>query len=238
MSPIQSMTTLPAGYRALVLGSSGTIGTAFVQRLSQDPRCAGVETLHRSCPIPLILEDEAALCAAVSAAAVGGPFHLIVDATGALTIDGSGPEKRLEAVNATGLARAFQINAIGRALILRECIPLLHRQERSIFGVLSARVGSISDNRLGGWYGYRASKAAGNMLLQTAAIESHRTRPKAVFVALQPGTVVSRLSQPFSRGHDTVTAEASVAGMLAAADSLSARPQAWFIDYRGKPIEW
>jgi hypothetical protein len=76
------------------------------------------------------------------------------------------------------------------------------------------------------------------MLLQTAAIESHRTRPKAVFVALQPGTVASRLSQPFSRGHDTITAEASVAGMLAAADSLTARPQAWFIDYRGELIEW
>lgn len=238
MHPIQSMSTLPPGYRALVLGSNGTIGTAFVQALTQDPRCSGVETLHRTCPTPLVLEDEDAICAAVAAAAVRGPFHLIMDATGALTIDGRGPEKRLDAVSASGLARAFQINAIGRGLILRECIPLLARQERSIFGVLSARVGSISDNHLGGWYGYRASKAAGNMLLQTAAIESNRTRPKAVFAALQPGTVVSRLSQPFSRGHDTVTAQASVTGMLAALDALVARAQAWFIDYRGNHIEW
>jgi NAD(P)-dependent dehydrogenase (short-subunit alcohol dehydrogenase family) len=232
------MTSLPAEYRALVLGASGTIGRSFVEQLNLDERCAVVERLDRTSVAPLILEDEAAITSAVQVIATRGPFHLILDATGALTIDGQGPEKRLESMSARGLMRAFQINAIGRGLVLRECIPLLPRNERCMFGVLSARVGSISDNHLGGWYGYRASKAAGNMLLQTAAIESHRTRPEAVFAALQPGTVVSRLSEQFSRGHETVTAENSTMGMLNTLNNLTTRPQAWFVDYRGQTIEW
>ena len=232
------MTSLPAGYRALVLGANGTIGRGFVEQLARDDRCSLIERLDRSSIAPLVLEDESAITAAVKSISSHGPFHLILDATGALTIDGQGPEKRLEAISAHGLTRAFQINAIGRGLILRECIPLLPREERCILGVLSARVGSISDNQLGGWYGYRASKAAGNMLLQTAAIESHRTRPLAVFAALQPGTVVSTLSEPFSRGHETVTAEQSTIGMLGTLNGLTARPQAWFVDYRGQTIDW
>lgn len=232
------MTSLTAGYRALVLGASGTIGRSFIEQLTQDDRCALVERLDRSSVAPLILEDEAALTSAVKAISTQGPFHLILDATGALTIDGQGPEKRLEGLSASGLMRAFQVNAIGRGLVLRECIPLLPRNERCIFGVLSARVGSISDNHLGGWYGYRASKAAGNMLLQTAAIESQRTRPQAVFAALQPGTVVSRLSERFSRGHETITAEHSTMGMLTTLNCLEARPQAWFVDYQGLSIDW
>jgi NAD(P)-dependent dehydrogenase (short-subunit alcohol dehydrogenase family) len=155
-----------------------------------------------------------------------------------LTIDGQGPEKRLSQVSATGLRRAFEVNAIGRALVRKYFVPLLALKERAIFAVLSARVGSIEDNRLGGWFGYRAAKAAGNMLLQTAAIESHRTRPVAVFAALQPGTVVSALSAPFQAGHQTLTAETSVTGMLAALDGLEARPQAWFVDYQGESIPW
>jgi NAD(P)-dependent dehydrogenase (short-subunit alcohol dehydrogenase family) len=232
------MTSLPAGYRALVLGANGTIGRGFVEQLARDDRCSLIERLDRSSIAPLVLEDESAITAAVKSISSHGPFHLILDATGALTIDGQGPEKRLEAISAQGLTRAFQINAIGRGLILRECIPLLPREERCILGVLSARVGSISDNQLGGWYGYRASKAAGNMLLQTAAIESHRTRPLAVFAALQPGTVVSMLSEPFSRGHETVTAENSTMGMLNTLNNLTAQPQAWFVDYRGQAIDW
>ena len=232
------MNSLPTDFRALVLGSSGTIGGAFTQLLSSDPRCASVLPLSRRQSPALVLEDEAAIAACAQWATPQGPFHIIVDATGALTIDGQGPEKRLSQVSATGLRRAFEVNAIGRALVLKYFVPLLALRERAIFGVLSARVGSIEDNRLGGWFGYRAAKAAGNMLLQTAAIESHRTRPLAVFAALQPGTVVSALSAPFQAGHQTLTAEASVTGMLAALDGLEARPQAWFVDYQGESIPW
>ena len=232
------MTSLPPEYRALVLGCSGTIGSAFTRMISGAPHCAGVLGLSRRQNPALVLEDEASIAACAGWAASQGPFHLIVDATGALTIDGQGPEKRLAQVSSAGLRRAFEVNAIGRALVLKYFVPLLALKDRAIFAVLSARVGSIEDNRLGGWYGYRAAKAAGNMLLQTVAIESHRTRPLAVFAALQPGTVVSALSAPFQAGHQTVTAEESVAGMLAALDGLEARPQAWFVDYRGESIPW
>lgn len=235
------MQSLPAPYRALVIGSSGSIGSAFVQALEADADCAGVVGLSRDNPPQLYLEDEASIAAAAQWARtaldpVG--FAVIVDATGALTIDGQGPEKRLSQVSAQGLRRVFEINAIGRALILKHFIPLLPPKGRAIFAVLSARVGSISDNHLGGWYGYRASKAAGNMLLQTAAIESHRTRPEAVFAALQPGTVSSKLSAPFQSGHAALAAQDSVAGMLRALDGLAARSQAWFIDYQGQSIDW
>jgi NAD(P)-dependent dehydrogenase (short-subunit alcohol dehydrogenase family) len=200
--------------------------------------CDQVLGLSRASAPPLVLEEEASVAAAALAVQPGGPFHLIVDATGALTIDGQGPEKRLSQVSSASLLRAFQVNAIGRGLVLRHFVPLLAAKERSIFAVLSARVGSIEDNHLGGWYGYRASKAAGNMLLQTAAIESHRTRPQAVFAALQPGTVDSRLSAPFQAGHEVLRPEASAAGLLQALDRLAPRPRAWFVDYKGDEIPW
>ncbi|MGA0882775.1 MAG: SDR family NAD(P)-dependent oxidoreductase [Burkholderiaceae bacterium] len=232
------MNSLPIPFRALVLGSTGTIGGAFVEALEGMRSCDQVIRLSRSSTPTLVLEDESSIASAAMAVAPSGPFHLIVDATGALTIDGQGPEKRLAQVTSASLARAFQVNAIGRALVLKSFVPLLASKERAIFAVLSARVGSIADNHLGGWFGYRASKAAGNMLLQTAAIESHRTRPLAVFAALQPGTVVSKLSGPFASGHQTVTPKESVAGLLRALDGLEAGPRARFIDYKGESIPW
>ena len=232
------MNSLGRSFRALVLGSSGAIGGAFVKALRGMSGCTEVVGLSRSSSPPLVLEDEASIAAAAVAVQPGGPFHLIVDATGALTIDGQGPEKRLGQVSAASLSRAFQVNAIGRALVLKHFVPLLAVKERALFGVLSARVGSIEDNHLGGWYGYRASKAAGNMLLQTAAIESHRTRPLAVLAALQPGTVVSKLSAPFQGGHEALSPEQSAAGLLKALDGLEARPRASFVDYQGESIPW
>ncbi|MFY8116174.1 MAG: SDR family NAD(P)-dependent oxidoreductase [Roseateles sp.] len=230
---------LPPSYRALVLGASGTLGSAFVRALRADARCATVQGLSRSGQPALILEQEESLRSAAEAVASHGPYHLIIDATGALTIDGRGPEKRLAELSAEGLARSFQINAIGRALLLKHFIPLLApRDQASILAVLSARVGSIADNRLGGWYGYRAAKAAGNMLLQTAAIEAQRSRPLAVFAALQPGTVASPLSAPFNAGHALTDVEASVAGLLDALGRLEPAPGARFIDHRGQPIPW
>jgi NAD(P)-dependent dehydrogenase (short-subunit alcohol dehydrogenase family) len=232
------MNSLPIPFRALVIGSTGAIGGAFIEALEGMRGCDRVIGLSRSSTPSLVLEDESSIASAAMAVAPSGPFHLIVDATGALTIDGQGPEKRLAQVTSALLARAFQVNAIGRALVLKSFVPLLASKERSIFAVLSARVGSIEDNQLGGWYGYRASKAAGNMLLQTTAIESHRTRPCAVFAALQPGTVVSKLSSPFSSGHQTLTPHESVSGLLNALDSLEAGPRARFIDYKGESIPW
>lgn len=226
------------GYRALVIGASGAIGQALVNALQADANCAHVETLSRSDGSGFDLLDTAGLGAQAASCASRGPYRLIVDATGALTIDGAGPEKSLASVQPVVLAKSMALNAIGPLMVLRNFAPLLVPGP-SIYAKLSARVGSISDNRKGGWYGYRASKAALNMLLQTAAIELQRKQPELRVVALQPGTVRSNLSKPFSAGvaHLLEPAE-SARGMLSALRGLSARQGAHFIDYQGREIPW
>jgi len=242
-SPNQQPTTLelrslPGPFKALVLGASGTIGSAFVEVLRLMPNCTQVVGLHRSSSPAIDLEQEDTLRHAAHWLADQGPFALILDATGALTIDGVGPEKSLSQCKPQVLAKSFAINAIGRALVLKHFSPLLPKHGRSLFGVLSARVGSIEDNRLGGWYGYRASKAAGNMILQNAAIEIHRTKPEVVFAALQPGTVDSPLSAQFSKGHPLTRPCDAAVGLLMALDRLHAKGSAWFVDFRGDEIPW
>ena len=232
------MKSLIAGYRALVIGSTGSIGSACVSVLNADPGCAGVSELSRQSEPALVLEDESSIARAAMSVSSAGPFHLIIDATGALTIDGQGPEKSLQALDADKLMRSFQINTIGPALVMKHFIPLLDGKQRSIYAKLSARVGSISDNKKGGWYGYRSAKAALNMMLQTAAIETLRKKPASVFVALQPGTVVSGLTAPFVRQEDCLLPETSARGMLDAMDALSVSEGAQFIDYAGLPINW
>ena len=228
--------SLGTSYRALVLGASGALGHAFVEALQADVACAEVVGLSRSSQPAFRLEDEASIAAAAST--LHGPFHLIIDATGALTIDGRGPEKHLGALNATQLARSFEVNTIGPALLLKHFLPLLANEHRSIYAKLSARVGSISDNRKGGWYGYRAAKAALNMVLQTTAIEAARKRPQLVVAAMQPGTVASSLSAPFVPANDCLTPAQSVAGLLSALDDLPAQAGAHFVDYQGAAIPW
>jgi len=232
------MQRLPNGYRAVVLGASGAIGSALVAALETNVRCAQVLAYSRNSVPGFALEDEARISACAAHAASHGPVHLVLVATGALHIDGHGPEKRLGALDPQRLARAFAVNAIGPALLLKHFVPLLALDAPVLFAVLSARVGSIEDNRSGGWYGYRASKAALNMLLQTAAIEAARTRPLAVFAALQPGTVASPLSGPFVPAADALSPDASAAGLLAALDGLQPTGRAEFVDYRGGAIPW
>ena len=228
--------SLGTAYRALVLGASGALGSAFVEALQADVACAEVVALSRSSEPSFRLEDESSIAAAASS--LHGPFHLIIDATGALTIDGQGPEKHLGALNATQLTRAFEVNTIGPALLLKHFVPLLVTEQRGIYAKLSARVGSISDNRKGGWYGYRAAKAALNMVLQTTAIEAARKRPQLVVAAMQPGTVASSLSAPFVPAKDCLTPAQSVAGLLSALDDLPAQAGAHFVDYQGATIPW
>lgn len=231
------MNSLGHHYRALVIGSTGTIGGAFVQALEQDPNCSRVIALSRSSHPGFTLESEASIAEAAASLREEGPLDLIIDATGALTIDGQGPEKHMGALQAERLSRAFEVNAIGPILLLKHFSSLLNNS-RSVFAKLSARVGSISDNQKGGWYGYRAAKAALNMLLQTAAIEMHRRRPEAIIAAMQPGTVASQLSQAFLAGHSTITAQESAQGLLNALDTLTPRAGAHFIDFRGNEIPW
>ena len=229
------MNSLREGYRALVIGASGSIGQAFVSALRQDPRCSEVLAFSRGQPMDWDLRDTASL--AELAQHITGPLHLVIDATGALSLSGRGPEKRLAELEADRLIESLQVNAVGPALLMRHISPLLARGERVIWAKLSARVGSIEDNRKGGWYSYRAAKAALNQLLQTAAIELARQRPQAVVAALQPGTVRSALSQPFV-GDDAMAPEQAVQGLLQALERVQATGRAVFLDHRGEPIAW
>lgn len=232
-----TMHSLREGYSALVIGASGAIGQAFVSMLMADPRCAGVTGLSRNSQPGFDLRDEASLRRCAQALADRGPFQLVIDATGALTLDGQPPEKRLADLDADRLLDAMRVNAIGPTLLLQQLLPRLASDERVIWAKLSARVGSLEDNHKGGWYGYRASKAALNMLLQTAAIEIARRRPLAVVAALQPGTVRSALSRPFV-GEQAMEPLESAARLLRVLDALEPTGRAQFVDHAGQSIPW
>ena len=186
---------------AAVIGASGGIGAALVDAL----RASGCEVhpLMRSAQQTeqfIDIEDEVSIAAAAQRLSTAGPLDLVIVATGLLQGGGVTPEKRWNDLSAAGLAKSFAVNAAGPALVAKHFLPLLPRKGRAGFAALSARVGSISDNALGGWYSYRASKAALNMLVKTLAIELARQRPEAFCTALHPGTVDTGLSQPFQRG--------------------------------------
>ena len=190
------MNTFPDGFRALVLGASGGIGQALVQVLRSQPRCAEVIGLHRQSEPRVDFNDEASIGAAAAQLRSTGKFHLIINAAGVLHTENFMPEKKLDDLSYAQLDATFRVNTFGPGLVLRHFTPLLDSQ-RSVLAVISAKVGSIEDNRLGGWYSYRASKAALNMLLKTASIEVKRSNPQAVLVSLHPGTVNTGLSKPF-----------------------------------------
>lgn len=181
-------------WSAVVIGANGGIGAALVEALEEEGAYAKVHAFARP---GLDILDEASIAAAAESVRAGPPPTLIVVATGLLHDDGNGPEKSMTALDPDWLARSFAVNAIGPALVAKHFLPLLPKGQRSVFAALSARVGSISDNRLGGWYGYRASKAALNQLIRTLAIETRRLNDRAIVVGLHPGTVDTRLSKPF-----------------------------------------
>ena len=225
-------------YKALVLGASGAIGNAFLKAFEFDPMCVHAKGICRSQQPWFDLENAENFSDIASQLQSDGPFHIIIDATGALNIHGVGPEKSLTALRQESLARSFQVNAIGPVMLLRYLAPLLVAGP-SIYAKLSARVGSISDNKLGGWYGYRASKAALNMLLQTAAIELQRKNSALRVIALQPGTVRSTLSKPFSAAvENLLEPEESVVGMLSAIKNAQPKQGAHFLDHKGQVIDW
>jgi NAD(P)-dependent dehydrogenase (short-subunit alcohol dehydrogenase family) len=225
-------------YKALVIGASGAIGQAFVEAFQADPNCTHVEAVSRNTENGFDLLIPESLIAQATVSTQWAPYEIIIDATGALNIEGVGPEKSLNSLQADQLMQAMRINAIGPAMVLRHFAPLLAKGA-SVYAKLSARVGSIEDNKKGGWYGYRASKAALNMLLQTAAIELQRKNPNMRVVALQPGTVRSKLSSPHVHAHSQLLEpQESVLGMLAALKALPAKSGAYFVDYKGGEIPW
>ncbi|MBB5744545.1 SDR family NAD(P)-dependent oxidoreductase [Brevundimonas variabilis] len=207
---------------AVVIGASGGIGSALADRLQTSGTYAVVHRLSRS-GSGLDLEDETTIAAAASNVAEGPPVRLIFIATGVLH-DGQEPERSYRAMTAEHLLRDYRINTVGPALVARHFAPLLPREGRSVLAALSARVGSIGDNRLGGWHSYRASKAALNMILRNLSIELARTHREAIVAGLHPGTVDTALSVPFQKGvtpGKLFTPEHSATRMLEVLDSLT-----------------
>ena len=196
--------------RAALFGASGGIGAALADQLCADPQWSEVwlgarqlpkTTAPTARPFAFDSDDEASLIAAAQQIGTGGALDLVFVATGMLhRPDLPLPEKSYRALDGAAMAELYRVNAIGPAMIAKHMLPLLPRDRRAVFAVLSARVGSIGDNRLGGWHSYRAAKAALNMLVANFAIECRRSHPHAVIAALHPGTVDTALSAPFQRG--------------------------------------
>ena len=232
------MQSLPDGYRALVIGHTGAIGSALLHNLQADPRCALALGVGRRSDPAIDLTDEASVARAAAQLRAQGPFHCIIHAAGVLHTPQFQPEKRLAQLNYAQLEATFRANTFGPALVLAHFAPLLARHERSVLAMLSAKVGSIGDNRLGGWYSYRASKAALNMLLKTAAIEVARSHPRATLVALHPGTVDSALSAPFNGAAIGRSPMDAAADLLRVLDSLRPEDTGSFYAYSGERLPW
>lgn len=233
------LASLRDGFTAVVIGASGGIGSAIVGILENMPRCSRVIGLSRASAPPLDLADEASIeKAAAHVRETAGEADLIFDATGILDVDGKGPEKALRMIDPAAMARAFAINAIGPALLFKHFAPLLPRDRKGVFATLSARVGSIGDNRLGGWISYRASKAALNQIVRVSAIEVARRHPSAVCVALHPGTVNTRLSAPHAGSREIFSPHDCAAKLLSVVDGLDESASGGFYAHDGSAIEW
>lgn len=236
------------GGTAVVVGASGGLGAALVAALLDRPEFATVAALSRGIVDDDVgtgrlrrgridVGDEASIARA--AGALPGPVRLVVVATGLLHDESVQPEKSYRALDADALMRSYRINAVGPALVAKHMLPLMARPGRSVFAALSARVGSIGDNRSGGWHGYRASKAALNMILRNLAIETQRRSPETLCVGLHPGTVDTALSRPFQRGvadGRLFTPAWSAGRLLAVIDGLDGAQSGCVLDWDGKIV--
>lgn len=216
--------------KALVIGASGGIGSAVAQEL----KLRGFDVVGLSRSDGLDVTDEGAVARVLGG--IDGPFDLVFVALGTLAAGGA-PEKSLGAVNAAQMAQVYAVNAIGPALILAQLERLLPRDARSVVGVLSARVGSIGDNKIGGWHSYRASKASLNQIVHGAAIEIGRKRRDAVIVALHPGTVETPFTEGYP-GHSKVSAGEAATNLFNVMMGLDISQSGGFFDYSGAAIPW
>ena len=225
---------------ALVIGAQGGIGGALLAALEAEGRWRRVIGLSRRGAPPCDLTDEASIAAAAKWVAVEAPdLALVILATGFLHDDRFQPEKAMRQLDPAHMAKAFAINAIGPALAMKHMLPRLRRDGAATFAALSARIGSIGDNVIGGWWSYRASKAALNQLVRTAAVELKRANPGAALVAIHPGTVATGLSSPFSKAGLEVQAPPDAARrILDVLTGLQPADSGKFFDWRGAPVPW
>ena len=224
---------------AMIFGARGGIGAALADALEQDPNYAQVIRLHRESNPLLDIMDEASIAAA--AAALAGtypPISMVIVATGVLHSTQKGPEKSLRELDPDWMMENFRINAVGPALVAKHFLPIMAKQGPICFAALSARVGSISDNRLGGWHSYRASKSALNMFIRNIAIEWQRKNPQSIVVGLHPGTVETALSAPFkgNPAHERFTPARAAGQMLNVLHGLKPEQSGQIFAYDGSLV--
>ena len=251
--------TTPGGLRSFaqppriaLFGASGGIGGALVRRMSAVVPSATILALSRDGAEPAdtdivpgdidIEQEESIAGAAALAQDKLGRLDLVIVATGLLHEGNSlAPEKSWRALDGASMERAFRINTIGPALVAKHFLPLLETGTKSVFACLSARVGSIEDNRLGGWYAYRASKAGLNMMIKSLSIELARRNPKAICVGLHPGTVDTGLSMPFQANvpeDKLFTPERAAGALLSVIDGLGEKDTGRIFAWDGQTIPY
>jgi NAD(P)-dependent dehydrogenase (short-subunit alcohol dehydrogenase family) len=240
-----------ANANVVVIGASGGIGQAAVQLLSNDPSVGLVHAFSRDATnsqdgkvhrLPIALRDEQSIKTAVQIATSRAPVDLVFVASGLLHRDDAvQPEKSMGQLSINAMSEVFSVNTIGPALLAKHFLPAMRKTGKTVFAALSARVGSISDNHLGGWISYRASKAALNMVIKTLSVEQTRLRPESIVVSLHPGTVDTALSKPFSgrvAENSLFTPEHSAACLFNVIDDLNVADSGGFFAWNGTAIEY
>ncbi len=244
---------------ALVVGASQGIGLEFVRQLLQTPRIVHLFATYRQAKtaadllaladlhpnlhcIPMDITDEAQIASAIaSISAIAPKLHLAINCVGLLHNETQQPEKAIRQLDADKLINYFKVNSIGPALLAKHLLAPLKHSEASLFATISAKIGSIGDNRLGGWYGYRASKAALNMFLKTAAIEYARRSPNTTIVMLHPGTTDTQLSKPFQQGvppEKLFSTERTVSQLLDVLSDITPEDSGEFFSWDGSRLPW
>ncbi|MBD2446683.1 SDR family NAD(P)-dependent oxidoreductase [Nostoc sp. FACHB-152] len=245
---------------SLIIGTSQGIGLCFVKKLLQDERISKVYATYRNpsnaeellsltdeypdkltCLMMDITEESEIIASVQRISTEVSKLHLVINCVGLLHDENLQPEKSLKQINTENLLRYFQINSIGAVLLAKHLLPLFKHKEPSVFATISAKVGSIGDNQLGGWYGYRASKAALNMLMRNVAIEYGRSCPQTIVVTLHPGTTDTRLSRPFQRNvppEKLFSVERTVSQLLTVIEQLQAGDSGQFFSWDGSKLPW
>ncbi|MEP1766317.1 MAG: SDR family NAD(P)-dependent oxidoreductase [Sulfitobacter sp.] len=219
--------------QALIIGDTGGVGQAVSQALrSRGDEVVGLSRRNHG----LDVTDEASVGRILGA--LEGSFDLILVATGALVINDQGPEKSIKSLNAAAMVDQFRVNAIGPALVLKHSMRLMPRDRPCTFAALSARVGSIGDNQIGGWHSYRSAKAALNQLIHGASIEVARTHPQACCVCLHPGTVATSFSEAYASSHKRTPPSVAASNLVEVLDQLAPKDTGGFFDHAGKIIPW
>ena len=245
---------------ALIVGANRGIGFGLVKQLLQADQITRLYATYRQedtatdlltlaetvgdrlvC-LPMDITDEVQISQGIKQIQTNTTqLHWVINCVGMLHDETLQPEKSLRQVNLEQLTRYFQINSIGAVLLAKHLLPLLRHSDRSVFASISAKLGSIGDNQLGGWYGYRASKAALNMLMRTVAIEYGRSSPKTIVVTLHPGTTDTRLSKPFQKNvppEKLFAIDRTVTQLLTVIENLTEADSGQFFSWDGNRLPW